>query len=105
MAAELESSASLVEDHVWRLPLHPGYECMLKSKVANVMSTPYAEGGLAGAITAALFLQRFVSQKTPWIHFDTMCYTMSRFARPGQPEGGEPTPARALFTFLANKYK
>ena len=81
-------------DPVWRLPLWPGYDGWLSSPVAdlnNVSSKP-----MAGAITAALFLQRFIAPGTPWAHLDT--YAWNDQTRPGRPEGGEALGLRALFS-------
>ncbi len=81
-------------DPVWRLPLWPGYDTWLSSPVAdlnNVSSKP-----MAGAITAALFLQRFVAPGTAWAHLDT--YAWNDQTRPGRPEGGEALGLRALFS-------
>ena len=80
-------------DPVWRLPLWAGYDGWLGSPVAdlgNVSSKP-----MAGAITAALFLQRFVAPGTAWAHLDT--YAWNDQTRPGRPEGGEALGLRALF--------
>ncbi len=61
-AALLLQSGRRAHDPLWRLPLWPGYEDWLSSTVAdlnNVSSKP-----MAGAVTAALFLQRFVSGRS-----------------------------------------
>ncbi len=79
-------------DPVWRLPLWDGYDDWLSSGVAdlnNVSSKP-----MAGAVTAALFLQRFVSGSVRWAHLDT--YAWNDQGRPGRPEGGEALGLRAL---------
>ncbi len=81
-------------DPVWRLPLWAGYDGWLGSPVAdlnNVSSKP-----MAGAITATLFLQRFVAPGTAWAHLDT--YAWNDQTRPGRPEGGEALGLRALFS-------
>jgi leucyl aminopeptidase len=52
---------------VWRLPLGPGYDKVLRSKIADMKNIG---GPHAGSITAAQFLQRFVVEKTPWAHLD-----------------------------------
>ncbi len=80
-------------DPLWRLPLWAGYDAWLSSPVAdlsNVSAKP-----TAGAITAALFLQRFVAPGTAWAHLDT--YAWNDQTRPGRPEGGEALGLRALF--------
>ena len=52
---------------VWRLPLSPNYDKLLKSKIADMKNIG---GPQAGSITAAQFLQRFVEEGTPWAHLD-----------------------------------
>ena len=56
----------------------------------------------AGAVTAALFLEHFVSKGTPWAHFDLMAYNQS--SRPGRPEGGEAMGVRAILHLLRTRY-
>ncbi len=53
---------------VWRMPLNPAYDKMLDSKFADMKHTGGTRWG--GAITAAQFIQRFVADKTPWVHLD-----------------------------------
>ena len=50
---------------------------------------------MAGAIVAALFLQRFVPDDAAWAHIDT--YAWNDASRPGRPEGGEALALRCLF--------
>jgi leucyl aminopeptidase len=81
-------------DPMWRLPLWRGYDDWLKSPIAdlnNVSSRPHA-----GAVVAALFLQRFVTGDVPWIHLDL--YAWNDQSRPGRPEGGEAQTLRAVFS-------
>ena len=95
-AAVIESLAEEQYDPVWRLPLHAGYESWLRSPVAdlnNVASKP-----MAGAIVAALFMQRFVTSGTLWVHLDT--YAWNDQSRPGRPEGGEALGLRAFFSVI-----
>jgi leucyl aminopeptidase len=86
-------------DPMWRMPLHKPYRRGLDSKVAdlnNIWDSPYA-----GAISAALFLQEFVSATTPWIHIDMMAWNST--GRPGRPEGGEAMGLRALYALVAER--
>ena len=88
-------------DPVWRLPLWPGYDPWISSNVAdmnNVSSKP-----MAGAIVAALFLQRFVPASVPWVHLDT--YAWNDQTRPGRPEGGEALGLRALYAAVRGLQK
>jgi leucyl aminopeptidase len=98
LANELMAAGGAENDPVWRLPLWRPYEAMLESKVAD---TNNVGGGLGGAITAALFMRRFVSAKS-WLHFDIFAWTAS--AKPGRPEGGECQTARALYALLSRRY-
>lgn len=84
-------------DPLWRLPLWSPYDRWLDSPVAdlnNVSSKPHA-----GAITAALFLQRFVASGIAWAHLDL--YAWNDQSSPGHPEGGEAYAMRGLFAALA----
>jgi leucyl aminopeptidase len=87
-------------DPVWRLPLWRGYSRMLDSRVADLNNAP--AGGHAGAITAALFLRRFVEKAAVYAHLDIFAWTPS--ARPGRPEGGEAHAIRALYGLLNERY-
>ena len=96
LAATLLDAGVAVHDPLWRLPLHDGYDGWLSSPVAdlnNVSSKP-----MAGAITAALFLRRFVDRSVAWAHVDTFAWNET--GRPGRPEGGEAQGLRALFKGL-----
>ncbi|HMF26253.1 MAG TPA: leucyl aminopeptidase family protein [Pseudolabrys sp.] len=92
--------ASVVEnDALWRMPLWRPYETMLDSKIADLNNV--ATGGHGGAITAALFLRRFVIAKS-WVHLDIFAWTPA--AKPGRPEGAECQAARALYSLLCTRY-
>jgi leucyl aminopeptidase len=98
LADELMGFAASENDPLWRLPLWRPYEAMLESKVADINNVGGSQGG---AITAALFMRRFVSAKS-WLHFDVFAWTAS--AKAGRPEGGECQAARALYALLAARY-
>ncbi len=100
LAAEIAAAGDAVADPVWRLPLWPAYARMLESRVADLSST--GSGGMAGSVTAALFLKRFVGEGISHAHFDIYGWTPS--TRPGRPEGGEPQGARLLFELLSRRY-
>lgn len=99
LAAELSSACAAENDPLWRLPLWRPYDQMLDSKVADLNNV--SAGGQGGAITAALFLRRFVAAKS-WLHLDIFAWTAS--AKPGRPEGAECQSARALYAMLAARY-
>jgi leucyl aminopeptidase len=99
LADELMRAAAAESDPLWRLPLWRPYSSMLDSKVADLNNV--GSGGQAGAITAALFLRRFVNTKA-WVHFDIFAWTPT--AKPGRPEGAECQSARALHALLRSRY-
>lgn len=99
LAKDLENAATLVKDPIWRMPLYKDYEKLLESDVAdlsNCPKTPYA-----GAITAALFLQKFVTD-VAWVHFDIMAFNVT--STPGKPQGGEAMGLQAVYKYLEMKY-
>jgi leucyl aminopeptidase len=79
------------------MPLFPGYEKLVRAQVADLTNAP--AGGMAGAITAALFLKRFVTNTESWAHFDI--YGWAPQERPHSPVGGEAQVIRALYRHIA----
>lgn len=99
LADGLLSNGTSVNDPVWRMPLWTPYEDMLASDIAD---TANSGGAFAGAVTAALYLQKFVPADLPWAHLDTFAWRPT--AKPGRPKGGEALGLRAVFGYLAAKY-
>ncbi|CBS88070.1 leucyl aminopeptidase family protein [Azospirillum lipoferum] len=100
LANDLTEAGTAVDDPMWRLPLWAPYRKGLDSKVADINNV--TTNGFAGAITAGLFLQEFVSKGTPWAHLDT--YAWNGSARPGRPEGGEALGLRAAYAVIAKRF-
>jgi leucyl aminopeptidase len=96
IAAALANAGALVRDPVWRLPFWDPYEAKIEPGIADLDNAP--AGGMAGAITAALFLRRFVSESDRYCHFDI--YGWNPTAAPARPKGGVGMGARALFEAL-----
>lgn len=94
LAADLVAAADRAEDPLWRLPLWRNYRTMYRSDVADINNN--AEGGFAGAIVGALFLEQFVGDGMPWAHVDL--YSWNGAAKPGRPKGGA---AMTLFTMMS----
>jgi leucyl aminopeptidase len=88
-------------DPVWRLPLWRPYDAMIDGTVGDV-SNSGTGAGMAGSITAALFLRRFVEKAKAWVHFDV--YAWNPKPRAYGPAGGEIQAARALFDLLSERY-
>jgi len=100
IASEITAAGELEEDPLWVMPLYQPYKQLLKSPVAdlnNTGKTPYG-----GCITAALFLEHFVTSETDWVHIDTWAWNQG--TRPGRPAGGEAIGLRATFRYLKKRY-
>ncbi|MDF1726308.1 MAG: leucyl aminopeptidase family protein [Sulfitobacter sp.] len=93
--AALEQAAARHADPVWRMPFHRPYESMIEPGIADLDNAP--KGGFAGSITAALFLNRFVTE-VPYTHFDI--YGWQPSDAPARPKGGVGQGTRALFAAL-----
>jgi leucyl aminopeptidase len=100
LAAELMALAAETHDPVWRLPLWRAYEPTLDSAIADLSNSP--DYGYAGAITAALFLNRFVEKAKSWIHLDVAAWTDR--PKPGRPRGAEANALRVLYALLKSRY-
>ncbi len=90
-----------VQDPLWHMPLWAPYRALLDSRIADLANASVSKH--AGAITAALYLERFVPQATPWMHLDT--YAWNDADKPGRPAGGEALGLRAFFAMLAERYR
>lgn len=83
-------------DLLWRMPLHRPYWRYLTSTIADIANS--GPSRMAGSITAALYLERFVPAGVPWAHLDV--YSWNDADRPGRPAGGEAQGLRAVFAML-----
>ena len=97
---ELARTAAAEHDPLWPMPLWAGYEDELSSKIADLNNV--ASSGLAGAIFGALFLKRFVSESTPWVHIDL--YAWNAKDRPGRSIGAEAQAVRGVYRYLLHRY-
>lgn len=100
VADELLHFGMVESDPLWRLPLWKPYRQMIVSPIADLNNV--SESSFAGAITAALYLDAFVTPGTPWIHIDT--YAWNQKTRPGRPEGGEALAMRALYALIEHRF-
>ena len=99
MALDLQEISGLVGDLVWNMPLFSGYNSDILGGISNYSNV--SDSGFGGAITAALFLQKFVGN-SEWIHFDLMAWNHK--SRPGRPVGGEAMGLIAITTYLKQRY-
>ncbi|WP_101927443.1 MULTISPECIES: leucyl aminopeptidase family protein [Luteimonas] len=89
------SAGQTTRDPVWRMPLWRPYLRYLTSGIADMAN---AGSRMAGAVTAALYLERFVPADTPWAHLDT--YAWNDSSRPGHPQGGAALGLRSAYALL-----
>lgn len=101
LAAEFQKSGKNLQDPLWQLPLlNDLYARMRGNNVADICHT--SSGGQAGAITAALFLKKFVDDSSTWVHIDTWAWRAEN--RPGRPMGGDAIGMRAAYDVIKNRY-
>ena len=100
LLAQLRAVGEAEGDPVWPLPLWSGYDEDLSSKIAdlsNVSAAPFA-----GSIIGALFLKRFVTNCSRWLHVDL--YAWNAKDRPGRPVGAEAQCVRALYRLIRARF-
>jgi leucyl aminopeptidase len=101
LAHDLMEASAETDDPLWRLPLYQGYDRDVSGKIADLTNAP--AGGMAGAITAALFLKRFVTNTRNWVHLDI--FGWSQTDKPHGPQGGEAQAIRALYRMIRDHKK
>jgi leucyl aminopeptidase len=97
---DLARAAAAEHDPLWPMPLWAGYEDELAGKIADLNNV--AASPLAGAIFGALFLKRFVSESTRWVHIDL--YAWNSKDRPGRGIGAEAQGVRGVYRYLLKRY-
>jgi leucyl aminopeptidase len=100
IADALLAASRDARDPLWRLPLWRPYLAMLDSYVADLANAGASRH--AGAITAALYLERFVPEVQAWCHLDV--YSWNDGDKPGRPRGGEAQGLRAFLAMLRARY-
>jgi len=84
LADQLFAAGTDSGDRIWRLPLDPEYDKQLDSQIADMKNVGGRPGG---SITAAMFLQRFIKDGTPWAHVDIAGVTWLTKDKPTAPKG------------------
>lgn len=100
LAADWLDAGNRVRDPLWRMPLWRPYLRYLTSNIADLANAGPSK--MAGSVTAALYLERFVPPQLPWAHLDV--YAWNDADRPGHPAGGEAQGLRAAFDMLKARY-
>lgn len=97
LAKQLTEAGQATYERVWRMPLFHEYGDLLKSKVADLKNSA---GRKASAITAAIFLQRFIRDDTPWAHLDIAGSAFPSEPKPYHPAQATGVGVRLLIEFL-----
>ncbi|MDH5341061.1 MAG: leucyl aminopeptidase family protein, partial [Rubrivivax sp.] len=99
-ARELVDLGLALQDPLWHMPLWAPYHADIEGQVSDIVNS--GRSGMAGAVTAALFLQDFVPAGLPWLHIDL--YAWNSVQRPGRPVGGEAQTVRTLLQYLTQRF-
>jgi leucyl aminopeptidase len=99
LANDWLAAGERTRDPLWRMPLWRPYLRYLNSGIADMAN---AGSRMAGAVTAALYLERFVPAQQKWAHLDV--YAWNDSDRTGRPAGGEAMALRAAFEMLKGRY-
>ncbi|EQC47584.1 leucyl aminopeptidase family protein [Bacteriovorax sp. Seq25_V] len=99
LATALQRSSAKMNDLAWRMPLYQPYIKDFNSDFADM--TNAGSSGYAGSITAALFLEKFITKGTKWAHLDIFGWTSG--AKPSLVQrGGSGQSVETLIDFLAS---
>ena len=96
LANDWLAAGTAQRDPLWRMPLWQPYVRYLTSHIADIANG--SNTTMAGSVTAALYLQRFVPKAQKWAHLDV--YSWNDSERPGRPTGGEAQGLRAAYAML-----
>ncbi len=95
----LKKCGDKMQDPVWQLPFYEDYNNELSSTITDLNNAPL--GGMAGAITAALFLKKFTNNHKMFLHFDI--YGWNTKSRPAKTYGGLMQGVRSLGAAIEEK--
>jgi leucyl aminopeptidase len=100
---QLFKAGEKVGEKVWRMPLNDNYDKLIDSKKADMQNINYVGG--AGSTTAAQFLQRFIINKTPWVHLDIAGMAFSKYGGALNSEGATGYGVRLLNQLIEDNYE
>lgn len=96
------AAAKAEGEGAWRMPMGPGYDALLKSRLADMRNSC---GRPAGSITAAHFLRRFVKDETPWVHLDIAGVTLLDKDSTLAPKGATGWGVMALDRLVRDRFE
>lgn len=95
-------AAGAVGEGAWRMPLGEAYDKQLKSRMADMKNVG---GRMAGSVTAAQFLARFIKEGTPWMHLDIAGVALHAKDSDFAPKGASGWGVRALDALVAARFE
>lgn len=105
LANKLIASSLKTNEKLWRMPLHPDYNDMIKSQVADIANIG-SEKGAAGSSTAAHFIGRFIKEGVKWAHLDIAGVAWDKKGlNPLHPRGATAFGVRLLNQFVKDNYE
>lgn len=96
LANRMIEAADRAGEFFWKMPMHSHFEPLLKSSVADCKNVGPRWGG---AVTAAKFLEKFVSD-VPWVHLDIAGPSWADSGNAYQDSGATAVPLRSLVGWL-----
>ncbi|MDP0927561.1 leucyl aminopeptidase [Paracoccus onubensis] len=102
LAANLLAAAGAEGEGAWRLPLGPGYDSLIKSRLADIKNSG---GRSAGSITAAQFLQHFIRKDQAWAHIDIAGVALPEKAPDLAPKGASGWGVMTLDRLVRDKFE
>ena len=99
LTQDLLKAGKKVGEDYWHMPLNDDLADQLKSPIADLKNSGERYGG---SITAALFLQRFVKEKTAWAHLDIAGPASNEKDHPYIPKGGAGFGVRTLVELITH---
>jgi leucyl aminopeptidase len=102
LSDQLTKAGKAVDETLWRLPLGDAYDKMINSPIADMKNVGEK---WAGSITAAQFLQRFITKGTPWAHLDIAGTAWQSKDKPVSPKGATAFGVRLLDRFVAENFE
>jgi leucyl aminopeptidase len=97
----VRAAAARAGDRCWPMPMFPEYRDQLRSDIADMVNTG---GRIAGAITAALFLQEFTAG-LPWAHLDIAGTAWADESKPFMPKGPTGAGIRTLIELAFTEFR
>ena len=102
LAAAFLKAAKAEGEGAWRMPIGPGFDEKLKSRVADMMNVGGREGG---ASIAAAFLAKFIKDGQPWVHLDIAGVTLAKGDTQLAPKGATGWGVLALDRMIRDAYE